>query len=217
METELTILNSLRIYQPKNGYRFSQEPFVLMKNLELKDRCVFLDYGSGCGIISVLAAKINGNCFVYSLESNKEMRQIVEKNLRLNNLNNISVIDKPDKLKTNSVDIVVSNPPYFLEGSYRKSTKFFNEKFESESLDEMLIDVRRVLKNKGVLKISYHPTRLVELLGKLDSYGFGVKYITPVYGNRKKEASFIIVESKFGTKNYTIVKKAIYLGEFQYF
>ena len=217
METELTILNSLRIYQPKNGYRFSQEPFVLMKNMELKDGCVFLDYGSGCGIISVLAAKINGNCLVYSLESNKDMSQVIEQNRQLNNMNNIFVINKADKLEANSVDIVVSNPPYFLEGSYRKSRKFFNEKFESVSIDEMLMDVRRVLKNRGILKLSYHPTRLVELLCKLDFYGFGVKYITPVYGNRKKEASFLIVESKLGTKNHTIVRKAIYLEEFQYF
>jgi len=217
METELTILNSLSIYQPKNGYRFSQEPFVLMKNVELRDGYVFLDYGSGCGIISVLAAKVNGNCLVYSLESNSELKQIIEKNRRLNNLSNLSIIDKTDKLQTNSVDMVVSNPPYFLEGSYRKSSKFFNEKFESVSLVEMLRDIRRVLKNKGILKMSYHPTRLVELLCKLENFGFGVKYITPVYGNKKKEASFLIVESKLGTKNHTVVKKAIYLEDFQYF
>ncbi len=217
MEIELTVLNSLKIYQPKKGYRFAAEPFILIINLQLKDDSVLLDYGSGCGIISILASNINRNCTIYSLESNPEMREIIKNNIGLNGAYNVNIIDDINNLSANSVDMVLSNPPYFLDGFYRKSENFYKEKFESIGIDAMIAEIKRVIKNKGIFKMSYHPTRLIQLSKQLESNGFGIKYLTPVYGNRNKMASFLIVESKFATKTHTIFKKAIYLEELEYF
>ncbi len=217
MDAELTILGSLKIYQPKNGYRFSNEPFVLMKDIVLKDRSVFLDYGSGSGIISILAGKINKNLTIRSVEANPDMIELIKKNVKINNVKNIDVVDNIETIKTNSIDIVVSNPPYFVDNLYRKSRKFYMEKFESITIDEFIKNIRRVIKNKGMLKMSYHSTRMVNLIKKLDTLGFGIKSITPVYGNKTRHASFVIIESQFAAKSHTILKKAIYLEEFLYF
>ncbi len=217
MEKELTVLDSLKIYQPKNGYRFSFEPFVLTSGLDIKDSDKVLDYGSGCGIIPVLLSKINTKCSIYALENNPDMVEILKLNIDMNPTNNISAVTDIKTISTNSMDIVVSNPPYFIEGFYRKSQNFHREKFESKSLDEFLKDIRRIIKNKGLLRISYHPTRTIEMIYKLNEYGFGIKFITPVYGNKNKDASFVIIESKSSTKNHLVLKKPIYLEDFRYY
>ena len=210
---ELTVLNDLKIYQPKNGYRFSLEPFVLTNNIDLSKN-VIVDFGSGCGIISILLAKRIRECKIYAVETNDDMVSIMKKNISLNDIKNVEIVKDLADIETNSVDLIVSNPPYFLDRHYRESKKFFQEKFETKSLYDLLKDIRRVVRNKGILRLSYHPTRAVQLINTLDSLNFGVKSITPVYGNKNKKASFIIIDSKFNAKHYTVFENAIYLEDF---
>ncbi len=211
-DIELTIINNIKIYQPTNGYRFSNEPFILTMDIFSHNK-VFVDFGSGCGVIAVLTAKTDKSSMVYAVEKNGQMRDLIKKNMMLNNIDNIEIVENFSSIETNSVDCILSNPPYFAKGNYRESNKFFNEKFENDTLENFFSDAKRVLRNKGTLKISFHPTRIVELIDKLDVFNFGIKSITPVYGQKDKQASFIVVESKFNTKHHTLFKKAIFLKE----
>ncbi len=210
---ELTIINSIKIYQPKNGYRFSMEPFVLTKDLNIKDKDTIIDCCSGCGIISILLSKLNRKCRIIAIETNEKMADLIKLNIELNNLENISILDSFNKVKTNSVDMIIANPPYFEQKSFRHSKRFYNEKFETDELDNILNSMKRVIKNKGVLRLSYHTTRFTELVNRLNSSGFGVKTLMPVYGNKKNNASFLIIESKFDSKNYTVFKQPMYLED----
>jgi len=211
VETILTVIDSLNIYQPKSGYRFSLEPFILSKDIDIKDNQCVVDFGSGCGIISVLIGKINPRCKIYAVENNDDMSNIIRKNIALHNLDNVIVVKTLEEIKTNEVDIVISNPPYFTKDSYRSSKKFFSEKFETQSIKEILLSIRRIIKNKGLLRLSYHPTRIIDLIKILDGLGFGIKSIKPIYGSMNSKASFVILDSKFNTKSYTIIEKAVYL------
>lgn len=213
MDLELTVLNSLKIYQPRNGYRFSSEPFALTKEIDIKNNSVIADFGSGCGIISILLAHRCGNCNIIAVESSYFMREIIKKNLELNQICNVIIVKDLNEIHENSVDSVVSNPPYFVDDSYRKSEKFFNEKFETINIDDTLKKLRRIIKNKGLVRMSYHPARFLEVIGKLNDYGFGIKSITPVYGNKKRNASYIIIDSKSAAKNHPIFRKPIYLED----
>ncbi len=213
MEIELTVLDSLTIYQPKHGYRFSIEPFVLTHNINNKKGTV-VDFGSGCGIISIILAKNNPKLQIYAVENNFEMLELIKKNIDVNNISNVTVTDSVKNIETNSIDMIISNPPYFKKDSYRDSKRFFSEKFENQPINKILKNFRRIIKNKGWLIISYHPTRLIELINRLNDCGFGIKKIKPVYGNRKRDATFLIVSSQFNAKNYSIYEKAIYLEDF---
>ena len=212
MELQLHVFNSFKIYQPKYGYHFSMEPFILTKDIgrynNLKN---IVDFGSGSGIISILLSKfLDKKTKIYAIESNKNMAEIIEKNIELNSLHNIEVLQNITEIDKNSVDLIISNPPYF-NSNYRPSKKFYSEKFEKEGFEHCLSSFKGIIKNKGILKISYHPTRMFEVMQKINNNGFGIKNICPVYGNRKNSASFVIIESKFGAKNYIECRKAIYL------
>jgi tRNA1Val (adenine37-N6)-methyltransferase len=212
MEIELTVVDGLEIYQAKSGYHFSLEPFFL-SNIELNNKLNILDFGSGCGIISILLAKKNSNVQIYAVEQNPDMRKIIKKNINYHNISNVEIFSSLSEIGTNTIDIVLSNPPYFTYGSYRKSQKFNLEKFETVSLEKILDGMKRVIKNKGNFRITYHPTRFSEIINKLELFNFGIKSITPAYGSKQKNASFIIVDSKYNTKSHVVFKKAIFLDE----
>ncbi|WP_022669968.1 tRNA1(Val) (adenine(37)-N6)-methyltransferase [Hippea alviniae] len=211
MELELHQFSTFKIYQPKDGYRFAIEPFVLAYNLKGLKSKVFVDFGSGCGIVAVLLAKNNPESRIIAIEKNQNMIEVIKKNIQINGLCNVSVLEIEDVL-TNSVDFFISNPPYFKKGAYRIS-KFIDEKFEEDGfLDFMIKSARRVLKNKGILKVSYHPTRFVELLEVLRKSGFGIKSILPVYGNDKSKASFLVVNAMLSGKDYVEFLPALFLN-----
>ncbi len=203
MELHITRIGSLELIQPKYGYRFSLEPFVLADNAKLKRNDNVVDFGSGCGIIAILIARENPLANVVAVEASDEMRKIIKENCKLNGVSNVTVIESLTSVQTNSVDMLITNPPYFKEGFYRPSPRYKLEKFESIPLKGMLSEFKRILKNRSILRISYHPTRLVELIVELDRHGFGIKTITPAFGNPNRPAQFVVVEAMLAGKHHT--------------
>ncbi len=219
MILSLTVLSNIKLYQPQTGYRFSMEPFVLARSVEdsLKHHSHNLkvaDFGSGCGIIALLIAKKFTKARIYAIEKNREMRAIIAKNIRLNSLNNIEIVETSSDIQTNGIDILVSNPPYFTDRHYRTSKKHRTEKFETHiNIDELISEARRILNNKGLFFISYHSTRIAELIEKLKNNNFGIKSITPAYGAENRPAQFIVLEAQLSGKDFVLIKPSVNLRE----
>ena len=210
----LNAFDNFKVYQPNKGYHFSFEPFVLSKNLVFKAPKKIVDFGSGCGIIAIIISLNNPNSTVYAIEKNEDLREIIEENIKLNGIENIKVLSSIDMLEINSIDYFITNPPYFRIGSYRPSKNFFEEKFESDSLDKIIRHAKRVLKNKGTVKLSFHPSRFIELIQVLNDNNFGIKIIQPVYGNIDKKASFIIVEANLSSISHVEFKPPVILNNY---
>jgi tRNA1Val (adenine37-N6)-methyltransferase len=215
MYLDLCDFESAKFYQPKNGYRFSFEPFVLADINITKRIKQAADIGSGCGIIAILLAKKFSIDHIYAVENNLEFIGIIKENLKLNNINNVEIIDSMNKLPNDSLDLIISNPPYYIKSSFRISKKYETQKFENTSLLEMLSKMSIKLKNAGALRLSFHPTRLFELLCELAKNNFGVKTIQPIYGNKNKISKACIVEAKKNAKAYVTIKKPIFLEDYK--
>ena len=89
------------------------------------------------------------------------------------------------------------------------------QKFENTSLSDMLSKISKKLKNAGVLRLSFHSTRLFELFFELDKNNLGVKNIQPIYGNKSKISKVCIVEAKKNAKAYITIKKPIFLEDYK--
>ncbi|WP_025270110.1 tRNA1(Val) (adenine(37)-N6)-methyltransferase [Hippea sp. KM1] len=215
MELTLNRFKGFDIYQPKYGYRFSAEPFVLTNGLEFKTPKKVVDFGSGCGIIAIITALKNPDSFIYAIEKNPEYIKIIEKNLRINNISNVVVLEDAKSIPPNTIDYFISNPPYFKKGKFRPSVKYPNEKFETGGSNMFVAEARRLLKNKGTLRFTFHPSALVELVYTLNSNNFGLKAIQPVYGKLSKDSPFILIEAKLASKDYIEFKPPIVLKELE--
>ncbi|OSS41441.1 tRNA (adenine37-N(6))-methyltransferase TrmN6 [Desulfurella amilsii] len=215
MDLDLCDFKLVKVYQPKHGYRFSFEPFVLADINNTKRINEVADIGSGCGIIAILLSKKYSIKHIYAVENDLEFIDIITENLKLNNINNVEVIDSIDKLPNNSLDLVFSNPPYYTKSSFRISKKYETQKFENTSLSDMLNKISIKIKNGGLIRLSFHPTRLLELFFELANNNFGVKTIQPIYGKKNKISKACIVEAKKNAKAYITIKTPIFLEDYR--
>ncbi len=215
MDVVLSDFGWVKFLQPKEGYRFSSEPFVIVSTLpRFVSPKVVVDFGSGCGVIAILLCRcLPEGSTVYAVEINNGFVEVLRQNIEMNGVSSCAKIVGLGSIETNSVDLVVTNPPYFYAGAYRVSKRFYREKFERDSFKNALLAFRRILKTKGWLRFSYHPTRAVEAFLILDGIGFGVKCITPVYGSSGKNASYFLVDAQFGTHHHVVFREPIYLDK----
>ena len=116
--------NKIIYYQYKKGYRTGIEPIILASKVGAESSKI-LDIGCGCGSISLILAYRNKNSYVYGWDKNNDFLLLANKNKLDNNFNNL-IFENLDITNFNSVyvnffDIIVTNPPFFLEGKVIQS------------------------------------------------------------------------------------------------
>ncbi len=96
-------------------------------------------------------------------------------------------------------DVVLCNPPYFaLESSRHEETLSLRQlaRFEQNlDLRVMIQEASRLLRSYGRFFFVHRPNRLVESLGVLHDFGFGVSRLQIVYDQRDNEAKAFLIEA----------------------
>ena len=109
-------LKELVIDQEKTGYRYSIEPFLLADFMSLLPGQSVLDIGTGCGIIPILLVQREPSLKITAIEIQNCSQ--AQKNIQQNRMEQkITLIHgdflkEAEKLKPESFDHIVSNPPY---------------------------------------------------------------------------------------------------------
>ena len=123
----------LKIIQNKEGFCFGVDSVLISdfaKNV--RKGSTVLDLGTGTGIISILLSKKQDNLKIYGIEIQPDVAEMAERSVRLNGLeNDIKIIN--DNLKNlenyfelNSIDAIVTNPPYKKNNTGLKSDDYRN-------------------------------------------------------------------------------------------
>src|SRR6266542_3732804 len=83
----------LRIAQPRDGYRYSLDPFLLADFARPATGERVLDLGTGCGIIPLLLARQATDCSFVGVERQPLLAELAGRNARENRLiDRISII-----------------------------------------------------------------------------------------------------------------------------
>ena len=109
---------------------------VIIDSVKKEDELFILDFGSGCGNISIALAENLPNVHVTGIDISKDAIMIANENLEKYKLNDRVNFVKGDILKFNvnnfsNYDIIVSNPPYVSQNDYlnvQKEIKNFEPK-----------------------------------------------------------------------------------------
>ncbi len=114
----------LKIIQNENYFCFGIDSILLSDfSKEIKKDSTILDIGTGTGIISILLSKKTECKKIYALEIQKDIAEMANRSVKLNNLEDkITIINDNIKnilnhLNANSVNAIVTNPPYKKENS----------------------------------------------------------------------------------------------------
>lgn len=196
--------DGIKIVQDSEGFKFSLDS-VLLANFVTLNKSIkkIMDIGSGNGIISILLSlktdahidgvEIQRECYLNSLES-----------IKLNKMDNISIFNDDIKdfyktLESDTYDVVVSNPPYFI-GNIHNINEMKKIARHSLSLDykDVIVISKKILKNNGLLSIVHRPENLMDILMFMRSNNIEPKKIRFVYPYKGKNANILLVE---GAKN----------------
>lgn len=199
--------NGLKIIQSKNLYTFTSDSIILANFVKTKVNDIAVEIGAGCGVISILMQEKNKVKKIYAFELQKQMQDLCEKNIELNNLTDKIILCKDDVknfdkfLMTGSVDVVFSNPPYFKETDFKQSQVKKIAKEEVCLPLESLVNVaNKMLKFGGNFYCCYCSERACELVASLQKNGFAVKemFFTE---NGKGDVKLVVLRAVKGGKN----------------
>ena len=108
----------------------------------------------------------------------------------------------------NTVDIVISNPPYKTVGTGSKNE--LDEKYIARhevkcNLEDIFITASKLLKFKGKLYLVHKPERIVDLLSIARKYNLEAKSIQFLQPTVDKKPSIVIIEYVLGGGNECII------------
>jgi len=95
---------------------------VMLEVINFSHEDKVLDLGCGYGVVGIVAAKHTSPKNVYMSDNNKQAIKYAKKNIALNKLSDINVIESNayENINTASFTIIASNPPYHADFSVPK-------------------------------------------------------------------------------------------------
>ncbi len=201
----------VRIYQPKKGYRYSIDAFLLVdfalrSIIDLKrKKVVAAELGSGSGVVSMGLALSPAIEHVTGIEIIPELVYMSRRSADSSGLGKkVGFIEGDLKnpttagIKYGSFDLVVSNPPYRPVGEGRVSPDFTKAVARHEiasTVDDVSRSASKLLKNEGSLCLIYIPERLPELLMRLQETGMEPVRLRFVHPRPAGPARMALVEA----------------------
>lgn len=167
----------------------------------LKEKKSFLEIGAGQGIISLLLSELDIISKIFAVEIQKEVFSTLKKNIEINDLNEkIIPINKNIKSINGEYDFIFSNPPYkkINSGKMPKNKTEQISKYEVLlTLEEVILEIRRLLKNYGEFFLVVPNSRLNDVFRYIYENRLN---ILSVKVNKYKKIDLVVVHGKKGGK-----------------
>lgn len=171
------------------------------KRKNLKGEKSFLEIGAGQGIISLLLSELDIISKIFAVEIQEEVFAALKKNIEINDLNGkIIPINKNIKNVNGEYDFIFSNPPYKKTSSGKMPENEMERISKYEillTLDELILEIRRLLKNYGEFFVVVPNSRLNDVFRCIYENRLN---ILSVKVNKYKKVDLVVVHGKKGGK-----------------
>lgn len=189
---------NIKMIHVDGAYSFGVDSIILGDFAKMKKGRTALDIGAGSGVLSFLTNSLYKLKKVYAVEIQKTKADILRENIALNNIENIELIN--DDLnnidfKENSLDYIITNPPYYkiTDNIGNKEEEFLISRQEKYlKLEDIFAFANKTLKDKGKLFMIHKPERMVEIFNK--SGNLKPKRVRFVESRVYEKPQFILVE-----------------------
>jgi tRNA1Val (adenine37-N6)-methyltransferase len=216
-------LFDLQLFQPRHGYRYSLDPLLLARFCgQPPSGGRIIDLGAGCGIISLVLARINPEATVVAVENNPEMAALAERNIRHNDLagrvsaHDEDVINLRKSFPASIFDLVVSNPPFRTAGSGRTSPRAGRDAARHETtagLADFIAAAKYLVKPSGRICFIQLPSRLPEFLSLAVQMKLSVLRVRMIHGNPRSPATMFMVELAKGRNSLPVVEPPLFVRD----
>lgn len=195
---------SIKIWQPKKGYRAATDPVFLAATVNANAGQSVLELGCGAGTaLACLCYRVNGlNGF--GLEVQPDYADLARRNSDENGLglsiHNGSLLEMPEDLREISFDHVFANPPFYdpsaTSAPENTGRDFAHREGEAQLHDWVSVGLRR-LKPRGYFAMIHRAERLGDILAALQGKAGDVR-ILPLSARSGREAGRVIVRARKG-------------------
>lgn len=210
--------NGYKIIQNPEKFCFGMDAVLLSGFAKIRKNDIVLDLGTGTGIIPILLEAKTEAAHIIGLEIQEESADMARRSVHFNGLENkIEIVTGDIKeagniFKPASFDVVTSNPPYMIGNhgiANADGPKAIARHEILCTLEDVVIQVSKLLKQGGRFFMVHRPFRLAEIMITLNQYHMEPKRMQLVYPYVDKEPNMVLIEAVKGGKSRLSVEKPL--------
>ena len=197
--------NGYTMEVPRGTFPLSTDSVLLAHFVRLPRNAQVLDLGSGCATLGLLMCAKDQNCHVTGIEISESSHQAAVENILRNNLSHrlesicADLRSMPDQLLGGSVQVCVSNPPYFSGGPASAETPLARRD-DCCSPEELFRAANRYLKYGGDFFLVHKPEKLAQLIACGAAAGMEAKQLSLVRHKEGGPITLILLQFRKGGK-----------------
>ena len=214
--------NGYYVIQNPQKFCFGMDAVLLSGFAKIKKDEHVLDMGTGTGIIPVLLkAKTPGGHFT-GLEIQEECAELAQRSVAYNGLEqDIDIVcgdikEAAEIFGAASFHAVTSNPPYMI-GQHGLQNPYMAKAIARHeilcTLEDVVSQTAKVLKDRGRFYMVHRPFRLVEIIQVLTRYKLEPKRMQLVYPFKDREPNMVLIEALKGGNSRITVEKPLIVYE----
>lgn len=213
-------LNNLKIIQNKKWFCFGMDAVLLSDFVEFKKGATVVDLGTGTGIIPILLYGKRSPEKIYGIEIQSEVAEMAKRSIELNKIQehveilNIDMKQFDEHFEKNSIDVVVTNPPYIENngGLVNPSDKKAISRHEiAINLEDVIKISSRLLKQYGQFYMVHRPQRLVDIITLLRKYKLEPKKMRFVHPREGERPNMVLIKAVKSGNVELIIDAPLYI------
>ena len=214
--------NGYKIIQSSEVFCFGMDAVLLSSFAVAKEGDKVLDLGTGNGVIPILMEAKTKAAHFTGIEIQDINVDMAIRSVAFNGLENKIKIVQGDIKEASTIfggasfDVVTSNPPYMNENHGLVNAN--NQKAIARheilcTLEDVIREASKVLKDKGKFYMVHRPQRMVEIFETLTKYKLEPKRIRLVHPYVDRAANMILIEAIKGANPLLKVEQPLIIYE----
>lgn len=200
-----SLYNGFTLNTPVGTFPLSTDSMALADFIRLPKNARVLDLGSGCGTLGILLCAKDSTCTVTGYEIDPISHSAAQDNIQRNKLNTrmnsicapIQAISRD--MPAGSVDVCISNPPYFSGGAASTQTPYARRN-DFCTAEDLLAAAAWALRFGGDFYLVHKPENLALLCACASSHQMEAKKLCLVRHRPESGVAMILLQLRKGGK-----------------
>lgn len=211
----------LKITQPKEGFRAGSDTVFLAASVKARKGAKILDVGAGVGTVSLCLAHRCPHVQIDAMELRQDMVDLALQNVESNRFRDKVKVFQGDIFnakkegKTNSYDVVMTNPPYFTEAITMHNPARLSGRIQQNfTIQNWIQACLKMLKPRGYIHMIYPVAQLDAVIAELQKRT-GDILIFPLWPKGQTDCKRAVIVARKSVKSPTRLSQGIMLHDDQ--